>query len=73
MYDSNYDAMNNFFLKNELKLQGMKLKTANTEGNHSYWKKFHVKSDKKPKIFFCTPLSKFQKISTLNICDGACI
>ena len=39
--------------------------------NHSYWKKFHVKSDKKQKIFFATPVSKFQEISTLNICDGA--
>ena len=23
------------------------------------------------KVFFCTPVSKFQKISILNICDGA--
>ena len=34
-------------------------------------RKFHVKSAKKQKIFFCTPVSKFQKISTLNISDGA--
>ena len=33
--------------------------------------KFHAKSDKKQKIFFCTPVSNFQKMSTLNICDGA--
>ena len=33
--------------------------------------KFHAKLDKKQKIFFCTPVSKFQKILTLNICDGA--
>ena len=33
--------------------------------------KFHVKSDKKQKNFFCTPISRFQKISTLNICNGA--
>ena len=39
------------------------------EGNHSYWKKFHAKSDKKQKICLCAPVSKFQKISTLNICD----
>ena len=26
---------------------------------------------KKQKSLFCTPVSKFQKISTLNICDGA--
>ena len=39
--------------------------------NHSYWKKFHVKSDKKYKIFFFTTVSKFHEISTLNICDGA--
>ena len=32
---------------------------------------FHAKSDKKQKIFFYTPVSKFQKILTLNICDGA--
>ena len=37
-------------------------------GNHDYWKKFHWK---KQKIFLCTPVSKFQKISTLNNCDGA--
>ena len=36
----------------------------------NYRKNFHAKSDKKQKIFFCTPVSKFQKISTLNICDG---
>ena len=30
------------------------------ERNHSYWKKVHVKSDKKQKIFFCTPASAFQ-------------
>ena len=41
------------------------------EQNHSYWKKFRVKSDKKQKIFFCTPVSKFQEILTLNIYDGA--
>ena len=39
--------------------------------NHGYWKKFHIKSDEKQKICFCTPVSTFQKISTLNICDGA--
>ena len=32
---------------------------------------FHAKSGKKHKIFFYTPVSKFQKILTLNICDGA--
>ena len=32
---------------------------------------FHAKSDKKQKIFFYTPVSKFQKMLTLNICDGA--
>ena len=32
---------------------------------------FHVKADKKQKMFFYTPVSKFQKILTLNICDGA--
>ena len=37
-----------------------------SEGNHSYWEKFHAKSDKKQKIFFYTPVSQFQKISTLN-------
>ena len=38
----------------------------------AYWKKFHVKLDKKEKIFFCTPKpSKFQEILTLNISDGA--
>ena len=31
---------------------------------------FHAKSDKKQKIFFHTPVSKFQKILTLKICDG---
>ena len=41
------------------------------EGNHSYWKKFHGKSDKKQKIFFCTPATKLQKISTLNNCNKA--
>ena len=40
-------------------------------GNHIYWKRFHPKSDKKEEIFFCTPVSKFQKILTLNICYGA--
>ena len=34
-------------------------------------KKFREKSDKKQKIFFCTTVSKFQEILTLNICDGA--
>ena len=33
-------------------------------------KKFRAKLDKKQKIFFCAPVSKFQKILTLNICDG---
>ena len=33
----------------------------------SYWKKFHAKSDKIQKIFFCTPVLAFQKISTSNI------
>ena len=33
--------------------------------------KFHVKSDKKQKIFFCTPVSKFQEILKLNIYDEA--
>ena len=33
--------------------------------------KFHVKLDKKQAIFFCKPVSKFQKISPLNICDEA--
>ena len=28
------------------------------------WKAFHANSDKKQKIFFHTPVSKFQKIST---------
>ena len=32
--------------------------------------KVNAKSDKQ-KIFLYTPVSKFQKISTLNICDGA--
>ena len=32
---------------------------------------FHAKLDKKQKIFFYTPVSKFQKILTLSICDGA--
>ena len=41
------------------------------QGNHSYWKKFHAKSHKKQKIFFRTPVTKFQKISTLNICNEA--
>ena len=27
--------------------------------------------EKKQKIFFCTPISTFQKISTLNICEEA--
>ena len=37
-----------------------------------HWKKFRDKSDKKQKMFFCTTVSKFQEISTLNnICDGA--
>ena len=31
--------------------------------------KFHAKSEKKQKIFFCIPGSKFQKILTLYICD----
>ena len=29
---------------------------------------FHAKSDKKQKIFFYAPVSKFQNILTLNIC-----
>ena len=33
--------------------------------------KFHAKSDKKQKIFFCTPVTKFQKISTSNMCNEA--
>ena len=32
---------------------------------------FHAKLDKKQKILFYTPVSKFQKILTLNICNGA--
>ena len=31
----------------------------------------NTKSDKKQKIFFHTPVSKFQKVLTLNICNGA--
>ena len=30
-----------------------------------------TKQDKKQKIFFYTPASKFQKILILNICNGA--
>ena len=41
------------------------------ERNHRYWKKFHEKSDKKQKIFSCTPVTKFQKISTLSIPNEA--
>ena len=33
-------------------------------------KKFHAKLDEKQKIYFYTPVSKFQKISILKICDG---
>ena len=41
--------------------------------NHSYWKNFEKreKSDKKQEIFSCSTVSKFQEISTLNICDGS--
>ena len=39
-----------------------KAETLALEGNDSNWKKFHRKSDKKHQIFFCTPVSKFQKI-----------
>ena len=35
------------------------------------WKMLRAKSDKKQKIFFYTPVLKFQKILTLNICNGA--
>ena len=31
---------------------------------------FHANLDKKQEICFYTPVSKFQKILTLNICDG---
>ena len=31
---------------------------------------FHAKSDKNQKIFFYTPVSKFQKILRLNICNA---
>ena len=33
--------------------------------------RFRIKLDKKQKIFFGTTVSKFQEISTINICDGA--
>ena len=60
-------------MKQKLEPLGMEVKAQNTYGgNHSYWKKFHAKSDKRQITFFCTPVSKFQKISTLDICDGAC-
>ena len=35
------------------------------------WKTFRAKSDEKQKIFFYKPVSKFQKLLTLNICDEA--
>ena len=35
-------------------------------------KKFHENSDKEQITFFCTPVTKFQKISTLDNSDGAC-
>ena len=35
------------------------------------WKTFHTKSGRKQKMFFYVPVSKFQKILILNICDGA--
>ena len=41
------------------------------EQNHNNWKMFCVKSDKKQKIIFCTTVSKFQEMWTLNICDRA--
>ena len=41
------------------------------ERNLRYRKKFHAKSDKTQKIFFCAPVSKFQKISTLHIWNKA--
>ena len=44
----------------------MREKTNSYISGETVWKKFHWK---KQKIFFCT-IPKFQKIATLNICDG---
>ena len=63
--------MNKNFSYHKVAVEDRKDEILAQEGNHSYWKKFHVISDKKQKIFFGTLVSKFWKISTLNICDGA--
>ena len=62
MCDSDYNEMNIFLV--------WKLNPKSTyEENHSYWKKFHAKSDERQQVFLCTAIPKFQKISTLNIRD----
>lgn len=33
---------------------------------------YQAKSYKKQKLFFCPPVLKFQKMSTVSICDEAC-
>ena len=60
------------FDETKIEATGYEIKAQNTqEGNHNYLNKFHVKLDRKQKTFFCSSVSKFQKISTSNICDGA--
>ena len=59
----------------EIKIEaaGCESRAQNTKGgNHSYWEKFHEKSDKKQITFFSTPVTKFEKVLTLGNCDGAC-
>ena len=58
------------FLKCKLKPQGMKVKSLIEK--LKLLDLFHAKSDKN-NIFICMPVPNFQKISALNICDGACI
>ena len=42
-------------------------------GKPQLLKKFHAKSDKNQKMFYCMLVSKFQKTLGLKICNGACI
>ena len=64
MYDSDYNALRNFFRKHELTTQFIRTEIT------AVWKKFHTKSDKNVKIIILHASIKISENLDLIICDG---
>ena len=67
----NKNASYNKVLREEIKFLKRKIKFLYKSKTTAIGKIFMKNQIKKQKILFCTTVSKFQEISTLNICDGA--